>query len=97
MVVQVDNLQAKSFAEGTCVDSKLRGTFDIRAGWVQELRDSAELRVDHVVSVNNVADLLTKVHRTARYQQLLGMIGTKCFNRSSRSSTTAFLARYVGG
>ena len=97
VVVQVDNLQAKSFAEGTCVDSKLRGTFDIRAGWVQELRDAAELRVDHVMSVNNVADLLTKVHKTSRYKQLIAMIGEKCFARNHRSSGTAFLAKYVGG
>ena len=61
VVVQVDNLQAKSFAAGTCVESKLRGTFDIRSSWVQELRDKEELRADYVQSVNNVADLLTKL------------------------------------
>lgn len=32
VVVQVDNLQAKGFTAVTCVDSKLRGTFDKRAG-----------------------------------------------------------------
>ena len=97
VVVQVDNLQAKSFAAGTCVDSKLKGTFDIRAGWVQELRDKEELRVDYVMSANNLADLLTKVHKTSRYQQLLAMIGEKCFTKHIRSSGTAFLARCLGG
>ena len=38
--IKVDNLQAKSFARGTCVETKLRGTFDMRSDWVAELRSS---------------------------------------------------------
>ena len=47
-VDNLDNLQAKSFARGTCVETKLRGTFDIdiRSDWVQELRDAKEAQVD---------------------------------------------------
>ena len=59
VVVQVDNTQAKSFAEGTCVQTKLRGNFDIRESWVQELRDSKKLLVEYVHTTNNLADLLT--------------------------------------
>lgn len=97
VVVQVDNLQAKSFAAGTCVASKLRGTFDIRADWVKELRDKAELRVDYIKSDNNLADLLTKVHRTPRYRQLLGMIGDKKFKRNQLQQQKAYMVRCVGG
>ena len=79
--VQVDNAQAKSFAEGTCVQSKLRGTFNVRDGWVQELRDRHHLIVSKVDTVNNCADLLTKVHKTARFKQLLSMIGSKLARR----------------
>ena len=76
--MQVDNTQAKSFAEGTCVQSKLRGTFNIRDGWVQELRDANTLIVEKVGTENSLADLMTKTHPTARFKQLLSMIGSKC-------------------
>ena len=55
--IKVDNLQAKSFARGTCVETKLRGTFDIRSDWVQELRDAKEVQVDYIHTSNNYADL----------------------------------------
>ena len=66
-------MQAKSFAEGTCVQSKLRGNFDIREKWVQELRDSQKLQVAYIHTTNNLADLMTNVHSTARFEQLLNM------------------------
>ena len=73
VVVQVDNTQAKSFAEGTCVQTKLRGNFDIRESWVQELRNSKNLLVEYIHTTNNLADLLTKCHSTTRFKQLLNM------------------------
>ena len=80
--MQVDNTQAKSFAEGTCVQSKLRGTFNIRDGWVQELRDANTLIVEKASTDNNPADLMTRTHPTARFKQLqlVDMIGSKCAN-----------------
>ena len=75
--VQVDNTQAKSFAEGTCVHSKLRGNFDIREQWVQELRDSKKLVVEYAHTTNNIADLFTKPHSTPRFEQLLAMTQNK--------------------
>jgi hypothetical protein len=73
--VQVGNMQAKSLASSTCLHSKLRGIFVIREDWVLELRQRDELFVDYYVqSEHNIADLLTKSHTTARYQQLLGKI-----------------------
>ena len=41
---------------------KLRGIFDVRVDWVAELKEKVELRVEHVDSTNNPADLLTKAH-----------------------------------
>ena len=76
--IKVGNLQAKSFARGTCVETKLRGTFDIRSDWVlnQELRDAKEVQVDYIHTSNNYADLLTKSHTPVRFDQLVvGMIG----------------------
>ena len=72
--VQVDNAQAISFSKGTCVNSRLRGTFDIRADWVRELRNRFQLAVVPVSSSNNCADLCTKAHPTQRFQQLLKLI-----------------------
>ena len=70
-------MQAKSLASSTCLHSKLRGIFDIREDWVLELRQRSELLVVYVQSEHNIADLLTKSHTTARYQQLLGKIRDK--------------------
>ena len=70
--MQVDNSQAKSFAEGTCVHSKLRGTFDVRSGWVEELRKEGEVIVKKISTEDNFADLLTKTHSVSRAQ--LGLV-----------------------
>ena len=75
--IKVDNLQAKSFARGTCVETKLRGTFDMRSDWVAELRSALEVQVDYVSTTNNYADLLTKSHTPVRFEQLINMINTK--------------------
>mgnify|MGYP001230742664 CR=1 FL=1 len=97
LVVQVDNTQAKSFQEGTCVESKLRGNFDIRDKWVQELRDRHQLQVELVSSVNNVADLLTKVHKTARFRQLLQLVQGKLAEKISSNMAMLALLRLQGG
>ena len=57
--------------------SSVTGIFDLRADWVAELKDKLELRVEHADLVNNPADLVTKAHPQARFQQLLGLIGHK--------------------
>ena len=78
VVVQVDNKQAQSFQQGTCVQSKIRGTFDMRESWVQELKDKSQVQVEHVPGAHNCADLMSKAHRTCRFQQLLNSITNKC-------------------
>jgi len=60
----VDNTQAETFAKGACVNCKLGGTFDVRNDWVQELKDRFGAVVQHVNTTNDIADLLTKTHRT---------------------------------
>ena len=45
------------------------------------MRDRHQLIVSKVDTVNNCADLLTKVHKTARFKQLLSMIGSKLAHR----------------
>ena len=58
--VQVDNLQAKSFKEGTCLSSRARGVVDMRDAWVQDLRNENEIRVIYVQAGQQKADCLTK-------------------------------------
>ena len=92
LAVQVDNSQAKSFAEGTCVHSKLRGTFDVRAGWVEELRKDGEVMVKKIATEDNFADLLTKTHSTAAFQRMIGRIGSIKVKRQQRAMLLTIMA-----
>ena len=92
--VNVDNTQAKSFAKGTCVNSKLGGTFDVRADWVKELKDRSEVNVQYVDTTNKIADLLTKTHRTHRFQQLLSMVGDRKFRRLAKDRAMKVMVQF---
>ena len=59
-VVQVDNKQAISFQQDTCINSKIRGSIDMRMEWVEELRDLKIVKTIHVSGEDNLADILTK-------------------------------------
>ena len=93
VVVQVDNKQAQSFQQGACVQSNIRGTFDMRESWVQELKDKDQIQVEHVPGVHNCADLMSKAHRTCRFQQLLNSITNKSASQglSSELSMSSML------
>ncbi len=43
MKIYVDNTQSKSFQNATCTNSKLRGVFDLRGAWIQELCDKGQV------------------------------------------------------
>ena len=58
--LQVDNRQAKSFKENTCLTSKIRGVIDMREAWVRELRDEKDIEIVHVPASGQKADILTK-------------------------------------
>ena len=68
LVVRVDNKQSKTFQEGTCINSRLRGVVDMREAWVKELRDLAQVMVKWVPQHTNKADLLTKCFPNWIYQ-----------------------------
>ena len=44
LLIQCDNTQGVSFQKGTCKTSNIRGTFDLRAAWVKELRDARNIK-----------------------------------------------------
>ena len=68
VVVKVDNKQSKTFQEGTCIKSRLRGVVDMREEWVQELRNLAKVMVKWVPAQSNKADMLTKCLPNWLYQ-----------------------------
>ncbi len=59
------------------METKLRGTFEMRSDWVAELRSALEAKVDYASTTNNYADLLAKSHTPVRFEQLRGMINPK--------------------
>ena len=59
----VDNAAGVSFQQKTNPATRLKGTFDLRAAWVQELQDQDFIKVEKVHTALNVADLLTKCHQ----------------------------------
>ena len=58
--VLVDNSAGVSFQGATCPASKLRGIFDTRSQWVQDLQDVKVLTAVKVDTALNLADMFTK-------------------------------------
>ena len=69
-----DSKQCITFAEGTCINSKLGGVFDRKEAWVQELRDAGKVRMLKVASADNPADLFTKPFTGGKFQLLVKRI-----------------------
>ena len=58
--VRLDSKGAVSFSLSTCVDTKLRGVWDLREGWIKMLRDRGFMQPIKITSEENAADILTK-------------------------------------
>jgi len=67
LTILVDNTQAITFQKGTCVNSKLRGTFDMRREFVGELRNSKEIDTKYISRDKNFADTLTHCQPSGPY------------------------------
>ena len=59
-IMQVDNQQAISFQQDTCVRTRHRGVIDMAEAWVAELKDQSKVVTKKVAGLRNPADLLTK-------------------------------------
>ena len=70
----VDNAAGVSFQRRTNPDTRLKGTFDLRAAWVQELQDQQVITVEKVHTALNIADLLTKCHQKCSHTRLIALI-----------------------
>jgi len=59
MKIWVDNDKAVVFQKGTCMNSKLKGTFDMRLKWIGELKADNVVQGAKVDRENNLSDILT--------------------------------------
>ena len=73
----VDNAAGVSFQRKTNPETKLKGTFDLRAAWVKELQDQGVITVAKVDTLLNVADLLTKCHQKGSHTRLISLIESR--------------------
>jgi hypothetical protein len=60
ILVLTDSTGARSFQRDTCPSTKLRGCFDFREMWVEELRQKGDFKTDLVSDSSNLADIFTK-------------------------------------
>ena len=77
LAILVDNTQAITFQKGTCVNSKLRGTFGMRREFVGELRNSQEIETKHISRDKNHADLLTHCQLSGPYNRGIQQLQNK--------------------
>ena len=68
MKIWCDSTGAISFKDDTCPVSKIRGCFDYREDWVEELKAEEIIQVHKVKDVNNLADMLTKQYPTYKFK-----------------------------
>ena len=60
MEVFVDNSSGISFQQSTNPNTKLRGIYDMREAWVQELRNKFKVKAVKIHTEKNLADMFTK-------------------------------------
>jgi hypothetical protein len=69
MKIWVDNDQAVVFQKGTCVNYKLKGTFDMRLKWIGELKEATIIQGSKVDRENNLSDILTHCQPSGKFTQ----------------------------
>ena len=67
MKIWVDNDQAVVFQKGTCVNSKLKGTFDMRLKWIGELKEASIIQGAKADRENNLSDILTHCQPSGKF------------------------------
>ena len=63
-----------SFANDTCLNSRVRGVYDLRDKRVTELRNAGNVVVHHIKGEFNPSDLLTKCMASGPYNRLVRAI-----------------------
>jgi hypothetical protein len=73
MLLQVDNTTAEIFANDTAFRSRLKH-IDARQEWVKTLRDHDLVKVIHVSTNDNLADIMTKILPVATFIRLRNLM-----------------------
>jgi hypothetical protein len=68
-VLQSDSKQAESFSNESCAKSNVRGSFDWRLDWVNEVRNRKQVVLQHVCGELNHADIMTKCMKGPEFQR----------------------------
>ena len=69
------------------VKSQLRGCFDRRESWVEEMKDKGSAVVQWVKGQDNKADLLTKCFKKGDYLEKLWYMTSGCDELGTSAST----------
>jgi len=77
MVLEVDNTAAEAFASNTALKTSLKH-IDTRQEWVRQLRDSGVVKVIHVDTESNLADIMTKILPVAVFTRLRDRMMIEC-------------------
>ena len=77
MNVWVDNRQAESLANNTCLNSKLGGVFDMRDSRIKEVRDKGAVDVRWVRRDYNPADVLTHCMPSGSFNRMVRAINSQ--------------------
>ena len=96
VTIYTDSKGARSFQSSTTLDSRLRGYFDLREAWVEELRDQGRVILQKVEGKQNLSDLLTKLLRPSTFNNIIRRIqGTK--KSKGQMSSSSSMVQTVGG
>lgn len=69
--IQEDNKATISFQQTTTPTSKLRGIYNLRWGWVLQMRNLNRFKAIKVATEDNVADMMTKCYRGHEINKML--------------------------
>jgi hypothetical protein len=72
--IHEDNSAAVAFQQSTSPVSKLKGIYNFRHNWIQELKDKMKLQAVKIDTTKNAADLFTKCHQHSTMIKLLNII-----------------------
>ena len=72
--VLTDSTGARSFQRDTCPGTRLRGCFDFREKWVEELREQGQFSTELVSDSSNLADIFTKCLSNVEFVLRRGLV-----------------------
>ena len=77
----MDNIAAEAFASNTALKMLLKH-IDVRQEGVRQLRDSGVVKVIHVDTTSNLADIMTKILPVAVFTRLRDSMMIECPRKS---------------